>query len=635
MSLEYSDDNELIYQAKAVAKDIVNAKYEVTKKVGDFLFLAQSEEEFYQRVAAIDTILESTSTRRLASVSDSKAKLVKALFQEWEIKTAKEVSAQDERDKEQALKDAAAEQKKSKEDKESKEASTKVSETNFNLPERVASPVLNKDKSNRKLWNKWTIVGINKSSGQAERRPLVAAGNNPKTGKPYTPFEETSRKLGMLDQAIGGSLGRLDDPEVAKQVTPGSGVWIDANGLYGPDKKRLGNSLKGRKGEDAPNAIDPSQINAMVGTVAGRKSLGAEGIFTSYHRCTGNTFRGFDSSSNSFKPCQHEHHEGDGCGLTSDVAEEGSMQPGCGQHHILVKAQTPSFVVTKAEDGTFQVGALPHMEDEKPKDLSGLTPADRQQAINRTRGTGPTADDFTNPVEEQVGEVPPSRMFLMHPNQSAVWNNAKNGYHVKTGGEGPHPDNLDEFQIGDRTHRVGDIVSTERSWGESSPRTEAALGIVAGVSSHRNGQHVRFGRERGLSPNAKGDSSMASSTPGEYSLIIHRLHSPTTGKNHYPRTAVDPETNQISPNPVNETTQYYPSSSVQTIDPFDPKKIGKGGPKGSGNPISKLYSRLKGVQAGFKANPEPERSEKPKTVKPSRDNLDISLDLSDLFGDDE
>ena len=645
MSLEYSDDNELIYQAKAAAKDIVNAKYEVTKKVGNFLFIAHSEEEFYQRATAIDEILESTSSRRLASVSDSKAKLVKALYQEWDIKHAnctlcpkvadKEVSVKDEQDKEQAISDASDVQKKSNpysglsdlssasfpQKEYAKEASAKgSSERNFNLPERVASPVLPEDKKSRKLWDKWSITRQKDGDGEPERRfPLEE--NSPKTGKPYTPFEQTSIKLGLLDKAIGGSLGRLDDPEVKKQLTPNSAVWIDAHGLYGPDKKRLGNSLKGRKGEDAPGAIDPSHIRAMAGTVLGRSSLGNSGVFESHHRCTGNTFRGFDSSDNSFTQCQHEHHEGDGCGLTSDVAEDGSMQPGCGQHHILTKVQTPSFVSVNG-----QVGALPHMEDERPKDLSGLTPDARQQHINRSKSSaGSEADSFTNPTEEQVGEIPPSRMFLMHPDQSARWAAAKDAYHARTGGTGPHPDNQESFKIGDKTHRVGDIVSTTRSWGASEPRTEANLGILAGVSSHRNGKHVLLGRSEGLAPDTEGDSSMAGSTPGEYSLIVHRLDSPTTGKSRYPRTAVDPDTNQISPNSVNETTQYYPSSNVDTVQTAS-KKV---------NTLSKLYSTLKGAQASFKARSEtPRPTEKPKTVKPSRDNLDMStLDLGDLFGD--
>jgi len=592
MSLEYTDDNELVYQAKAAAKDIVNAKYEVTKKVGDFLFLAHSEEEFYQRATAVDNILDSTSSRRLASVSDSKAKLVKALYQEWEIKHA------------------------------SCDACDPV---NFNLPERVASPVLPETKKSKKLWDRWSILSKNKTTGQSERRSPFE-GNNPKTGKPYTPFQRDATKLGLLDQAIGGSLGRLDDPEVMKQVKPGSAVWIDPYGLYGPDKQRVSNSLKGRKPN--PEAINPSEIRSMMGIVQGRQSLGSNGVFTTYHKCTGNTFRGFNKSDNSFPKCQHEHHEGDGCGLTSEVAEEGSMQPGCATHHILTKVLNPSLYSIKSEDGTPRIGAVPHIEDEQEKDVSGLSAAERQQRINRIRETGQTADDYTNVTEEQVGEIPPSRMFLMHPDQSARVMQEHNTIHQDSGGTGPHPATLDEFTIGGRTHRVGDIVSTMRSWGNNEPRTERQLGIVIGASSHRNGQYVRLGRSEGFAPNTEGDSSMSASQPGEYSVMIHRLDSHTTGKSN--TTAVDPDSGKILSG-VNETTQYYPSSHIETVEPFSAKSIGKGGK------ISKLYSALKGAQARFNAKSEtPRQVGRPKTVKPTRDNLDLStMDLSSFFDDSD
>ena len=596
MSLEYSDENELIYQAKAAAKDIVSAKYEVTKKVGDFLFLAHSEEEFYQRATSVDPIIDSTSTRRLASVSDSKSKLVKALLQEWEIKHA---SCED------------------------------CDPVNFSLPGRVASPVLPQDRKSRKLWDKWSIVTKKRDgSGGAERRfPLEE--NNPKTNKPYDAFQKNTIKLGILDKAIGGSLGRADDPEVAKQINDKSVFWVDPNGLYGSDKKRTANSLKGRSSEGKPSdSIDPSKILSMVATPFSDPSSGSNGIMKTHHKCTGNTFRGFDSGSDSFKQCTHEHKEGDGCGLTSAVAADSSTQPGCGQHHIIAKIQTPSFVNVPSGEGGSTIGAIPHMEGEQEKDLSGLTPSARQMHINRSKMPGGSeSDNFTNPTEEQSGEIPPNRLFLMHPDQAAGWNKAHDDYHVRTGGTGKHPSNLSSFQIGDKTHRVGDIVSTVRKWGNSEPRTENNLAVVLGASSHRNGEHVRLGRSEGLSPNTGGDSSMSASTPGEYSLILHRLDSPTTGSREHPLTAVDPDTNQILPHSVHETTQYYPSSDVDTVAPFDAKKSGKGG---------SLYSNLKTVQSTFKSKAEPVRNEKPKTVKPSRDNLDLStLDLGSLFGDSE
>ena len=600
MSLEYSDDNELVYQAKAAAKDIVNAKYEVTKKIGDFLFLAHSEEEFYQRATTVDQILESTSTRRLASVSDSKAKLVKALFQEWEIKHA---------------------------------SCDGCNPVNFNLPERVASPVLPQDRKSRKLWDKWSYIGKRRDGSKGAERRFPLEEGNPKTGRPLDANQKREMKLQLLDGAIGGSLGRADDPEVAKQINADSVFWVDPHDLYGRDKRRTAD-LKGPDSEGRPSdTLDPSHILSMVATPFADPTSGSNGIMRTHHKCTGNTFMGFDAGSNSFKQCSHEHHEGDGCGLTSEVAPEGSTQPGCGQQHIIAKVQTPTFIGLKGEDGVLRTGALPHIGGEKEKDLSGLTPSVRQMQINRSRANGePGSDDFINSTEEQVGEIPPSRLFLMHPDQAERWHSSLDEAHTRTGGEGRHPANLRTFKIGDKIHRVGDIVSTRRRWGSAEPRVESNLGIVLGASSHRNGEHVRLGRSEGLGPNAGTDSSMASSTPGEYSVIVHRLDSPTTGSREHPLTAVDPGTNQVLPHSVNETTQYYPSSDIETVEPFGgTKSTGKGPKSDSDGGMSKLYGRLKQLQSTFKAKPAPIRTEKPKTVKQDKDMIDLSgIDLSDI-----
>jgi hypothetical protein len=641
MSLEYSDDNELIYQAKAAAKNIVNAKYEVTKQVGDFLFLAQSEEEFYQRVNAIDPIIESTSTRRLASVSDSKAKLVKALFQEWEIKTAKEVSTQDEKDKEDAISEASEVQKKSKEEKE---ASAKgSSEINFSLPERVASPILPTEKTTQqvgpsrsgKLWDKWSLIAKKKdgSPGFVRRNPFEEKDErgNPK----MSPEQRDVTKVGLTDHIIGNSLGRLDDPETLSKVTPGSAVWIDPHGLYGPDKKRTFDSIRGRKEQVNPDAneADASDLTAMVGRVPGVHSLGNAGIFLTHHRCTGNSFRGFNGNqTSSFPQCQHVHHEGDGCGLTSAVAEEGSLQPGCGKQHLVVTAQTPQLFNQPGNKETGEpakLSPMPWMEDERPKSKSEINPSELQRQMNQAKSPEQAeALSYTNSTQEQVGEIPLDRAFLLHPDDAARYSAALDRYHTNHGGEGQHPANLDEFQIGDRTHRVGDIVSLQQGDAARHAGTENDLGIVTGASSHQNEQNVRFGKNHGRGANTDNDSSRVDARPGEYSLMVHRLNNPISGQLR--PTAVDPDTNQISPTPVNETTQYYPSANVDTVEPFDAKKLGKGGS------ISKLYSRLKTVQASFKSKPTPSRDEKPKTMKPSRGNLDMStLDLSDLFGDSD
>ena len=630
MSLEYTDDNELIYQAKAAAKDIVNAKYEVTKKVGDFLFLAHSDEEFYQRATAVDPILESTSSRKLASVSDSKAKLVKALYQEWELKHAscKQCTASyptcSKDGCNNAREDNGTGKCKSCNDNdyntpnEVKRTSNvqSSSETNFNLPERVASPITPKDRDTKtRLWDKWFMLHPNKETNTLERRDIDKATSN---GRPARPDQLKGYKAAMLDKAISGSLGRLDDPEVAKLVTPNSRLWIVPEGIYGRDKQRTDASRKPGRNEEGESIIDPTKFHAMVGQPLGISALGNEGVFHTHHRCTGNTFTGFDMSDNSFSKCQHRHRDGDGCGLTSDTpgVKEGSIQPGCGQQHILTKVMTPVFA---SRQGI--MGAFPFLADDEEKDLSDVPPQQRQFIMQRRQKSGITADDMVHPSMEQVGAVPSHRAFLMHPDQSALFDREENQYHTATGGEGSHPTHLDEFTIGDKTHHVGDIVSLTSSHGDSEPPTEENLGLVAGVSSHRNTEHFSLGKRKGITPNTGGSSTTKKGTPGEYSLIIHRLNSPKPGGQRYPTTAVDPDTNKIVSG-VNEEPQYYPSSSVDTLQRYT---------KGKGGTPSKLYSTMKKIQTTFKARPVKERAEKPKTVKPGRGSLDLSMiDLNDI-----
>ena len=232
---------------------------------------------------------------------------------------------------------------------------------------------------------------------------------------------------------------------------------------------------------------------------------------------------------------------------------------------------------------------------------------------------------YTNPTHEQVGEIPLDRAFLLHPDDAARFSSVLDQYHTSHGGEGKHPANLEEFKIGDKTHRVGDIVSLNQGDAARHAGTENDLGVVIGASAHQNGKYTRFGKNHGLGANTDNDSSRVDAKPGEYSLMVHKLNSPVSGRLN--PTAVDPDTNQISPNSVNETTQHYPSSNVDTIQRTSPKKE---------NTLKKLYSTLKDSQSSFKSKPESTRSpEQPKTVKPSRSNLDIStLDLNDLFGDE-
>jgi hypothetical protein len=265
------------------------------------------------------------------------------------------------------------------------------------------------------------------------------------------------------------------------------------------------------------------------------------------------------------------------------------------------------------------MGAYPFLADEEEKDLSDVPAQNRQVVMQRRQKSGITADDMIHPSMEQVGAVPPHRAFLMHPDQSAAFGPEEDRYHTETGGEGSHPAHLDEFKIGDKTHRVGDIVSLTSSWGGAEPRTENNLGVVAGVSSHRNTEHFSLGKRRGLSPNT--EASTRGGVPGEYSLIIHRLNDPKAGKTRYTPTGVDPDSGKIVSD-INEETQYYPSSAVDTVQQYQKSK--------SGTP-SKLYSTMKKIQSTFKARPVTERVEKPKTVKPGRGALDLSmLDLNDI-----
>ena len=609
MSLEYMDDDELVYQAKSAAKDIVNAKYEVTKKVGDFLFLAHSEEEFYQRAIAVDPILESTSTRRLASVSDSKAKLVKALFQEWEIKHA---------------------------------SCDGCHPVNFNLPGRVAAPILPIEKTTQqvgparsgRLWDKWSFIQKKKDDDGLIRRDLFEEKDD-KGNPKVTPESRDLAKAGIIGQIVGNSLGRLDDPEVFKQVVPGSALWIDPYGLYGQDKKRKFSAIRGRReqtsSEDSPSVAEASNFTAMIGRVPGRASLGNSGVFLTHHKCTGNSFRGFNgNTTGSFPQCQHEHHEGDGCGRTESTDAnapriEGTMQPGCGKQHLVVSAMTPQFLVTpkNGEAGTTTT-PLPYLEDERKSDFFDNKKSLLEMYKNQAKSPEQAAAlHYTNPTQEQLGEIPLDRMFLLHPDDADRFANVLDSYHQAHGGQGRHPANLEKFQIGDSTHRVGDIVSLQQGETARHSGTENNLGIVVGATAHRNGLFTRFARNHGLGANTDNDSSRVDSKPGEYSLMIHRLNDPTTGQS--PPTAVDPDTNQVVPKQVNEISQHYPSSNVNTIESTNPNKY---------NNTQKLYKRLKNIQRTFTTKPEKIRStESPKTVKPSRSNLDISsLDLNDLFG---
>ena len=85
---DFDDAINSIYNAKTAGKNLVTAKHEVLTKAGDFLFLAHSDKEFALRCQMMEADIESAAKRKMASVSDSKFKLVRALHEEWKIRHA-------------------------------------------------------------------------------------------------------------------------------------------------------------------------------------------------------------------------------------------------------------------------------------------------------------------------------------------------------------------------------------------------------------------------------------------------------------------------------------------------------------------------------------------------------------------
>ena len=86
---DYDDLQEVAFQAKTAGKSLIAAKYDVIKATGDFLFNAHTDGEFAQRCEMIDDNLNKIAYTKLASLSDSKMKLVKALHTEWSLRHAK------------------------------------------------------------------------------------------------------------------------------------------------------------------------------------------------------------------------------------------------------------------------------------------------------------------------------------------------------------------------------------------------------------------------------------------------------------------------------------------------------------------------------------------------------------------
>lgn len=85
---DFDDALNAAYTAKTAGKNLVTAKHEVLTKTGEFLFLAHTDKEFALRCQMVEVDIESAARRKMASVSDSKFKLVRALHEEWKIRHA-------------------------------------------------------------------------------------------------------------------------------------------------------------------------------------------------------------------------------------------------------------------------------------------------------------------------------------------------------------------------------------------------------------------------------------------------------------------------------------------------------------------------------------------------------------------
>ena len=85
---DYDDSIYVAFNAKTAGKNLVAAKHEVLAKSGDFLFLSHSDREFALRCQMMEADIDSVAVRKMSNVSDSKAKLVRALHEEWKLRHA-------------------------------------------------------------------------------------------------------------------------------------------------------------------------------------------------------------------------------------------------------------------------------------------------------------------------------------------------------------------------------------------------------------------------------------------------------------------------------------------------------------------------------------------------------------------
>ena len=85
---DYDDSVNAAYNAKLAGKSMIAAKHDILSKTGDFLFLAHSERELALRCQMVERDIENIAFRRLATISDSKAKLVRSIYDEWQLRHA-------------------------------------------------------------------------------------------------------------------------------------------------------------------------------------------------------------------------------------------------------------------------------------------------------------------------------------------------------------------------------------------------------------------------------------------------------------------------------------------------------------------------------------------------------------------
>jgi len=85
---DFDDSQEIVFQAKTAGKSLIAAKYDALQVTGDFLFNAHTDGEFAQRCEMVDEQLSNIAYTKLANLSDSKMKLVKAIHTEWNLRHA-------------------------------------------------------------------------------------------------------------------------------------------------------------------------------------------------------------------------------------------------------------------------------------------------------------------------------------------------------------------------------------------------------------------------------------------------------------------------------------------------------------------------------------------------------------------